>query len=225
MDRYNSFNWVAGRARFAVLFILLLFLVIALFAAGVYPGIEYNILQNEFSYIQQSMSPVLFIALMITLPAAGFPISVFLVMSGIKFGIPFAVLLWLLVLPVHAMLGYYLSGKLRKTIKRISEKRGYHVPSVPEHSTAIFSFLFYAIPGLPYALKNYLLPLAGVPFSYCVFMNSIVQAPQGIPFIILGNSVIELDPRMFFIALIMFTMLYIGLRWLKKKYWNTIHGS
>jgi len=208
-----------------ILIAISFFLVAALLVAGFYHGIHYETVQNEISYHLKSMSPVVFIALMITLPAAGFPVSVFLVMSGIKFGIFYAALLWLIVLPLHALIGYYLSGKLRKTIKRFSEKRGYHIPKAPEKNTAMYSFLFYAVPGLPYAGKNYLLPLAGLPFSHCVLMNSIVQAPQGIPFIILGRSVIELDPTLFYLALIMFIMLFVMLLWLKRRYWNTIHGS
>jgi len=213
------------KKRCIILIVISFFLVAVLLAAGFYHDIQYESVQNEISYLLKSVSPAVFIALMITLPAAGFPVSVFLVMAGIKFGIFYAAVLWLIILPLHALIGYYLSGKLRKTIKRFSEKRGYHIPKAPEKNTAMYSFLFYAVPGLPYAGKNYLLPLAGVPFSHCVLMNSIVQAPQGIPFIVLGRSVIELDPTLFYIALIMFIMLFVLLLWLKRRYWNTIHGS
>ncbi len=212
------------KKRFVIPVAIAFFMIAALLAAGFYQGIQYESVQNEVSYLLKSVSPIVFIALMIILPGAGFPVSVFLIMSGIKFGIFYAAVLWLLVLPLHALMGYYLSGKLRKTIVRFSEKRGYHIPKAPEKNIAMYSFLFYAVPGLPYAGKNYLLPLAGVPFTHCVLMNSLVQAPQGIPFIILGRSVTELDLRLFYLALIMFIMLFVLLLWLKRRYWNTIHG-
>ncbi|WP_291320405.1 VTT domain-containing protein [Desulfonatronospira sp.] len=211
------------KKRSIIIIAISLFLVAGLFAAGVYSGLPFESLRNEVSYILKSISPFLFIVLMITLPAAGFPVSVFLIMAGIKFGIFYAVFLWILILPLHATIGYFLSSKLRQPVKRLIEKRKYHVPKIPEHSIAMYSFLFYAIPGIPYSAKNYILPLAGVPFSYCVLMNSIVQAPQGIPFIVLGRSATEMDANLLYISLIMFAVLFITLRWLKRKYWDAVH--
>jgi hypothetical protein len=64
----------------------------------------------------------------------------------------------------------------------------------------MYSFLFLAIPGIPYAGKNYMMPPAGVPFRYCVLMNCIVQGPLGIPFIVLGKSAAKMDLTLFYVA-------------------------
>ncbi|EFI32928.1 hypothetical protein Dthio_PD0242 [Desulfonatronospira thiodismutans ASO3-1] len=208
------------KKRGIIIITICIFLAAGLLVSGVYYGIQLESLHHEVSSFLKSISPFLFIVLMITLPAAGFPISVFLIMAGIKFGIFYATIVWILILPLHAMIGYFLSSRLRQTIKRLIEKRNYHVPKIPENSTAMYSFLFYAIPGIPYSGKNYILPLAGVPFSYCVLMNSIVQAPQGIPFIVLGRSATAMDPTLLYIALAMFMVIFVLLRWVKRKYWD-----
>jgi hypothetical protein len=62
------------------------------------------------------------------------------------------------------------------------------------------------------------MPLAGVPFRYCVLMNCIVQGALGIPFIVLGKSAAEMDLTLFYVALFFFMVGYIVLGWLKKKY-------
>ena len=149
----------------------------------------------------------------------GFPISVFLIIAGIKFGILYAVLLWLFILPIHALSGYAAASYLRPSLKRLlNNTLGYKVPAIPAQHEAIYSFLFLAIPGIPYAAKNYLLPLAGVSVRYCVVMNCLVQSLLGLPFIILGKSGAEMDPTLLYIAIAVFTLLFLAIRWLKKRY-------
>jgi hypothetical protein len=74
------------------------------------------------------------------------------------------------------------------------------------------------LPGIPYGGKNFLLPLAGLEFRYCVVMNCTVQSILGLPFIILGKSGAEKDPLLFSIALLTLVVLAVALRWLKRRY-------
>jgi uncharacterized membrane protein YdjX (TVP38/TMEM64 family) len=171
------------------------------------------------TFINSDLSPLLFIMLMVFLPMFGFPISVFLIVAGIKFGIFHAVLLWLFILLLHALTGYAAAKHLRPLLKKmLNNTLGYKIPAVPAEHEAMFSFLFLAIPGIPYAAKNYLLPLAGVSVRYCVVMNCLVQSLLGLPFIILGKSGAELNPTLFAIAIFLLTILFLLLTWLKKKY-------
>lgn len=199
------------------LFLVLVVLFFLIFAAGLILSIKYDLLQKTIELIHQDIPHALFIILMVILPVLGFPISIFLVLGGIKFGIIHGILLWLLILPVHALIGFLLASWIRKPLQKISKRMGYPVPPLPEKGTAMFSFLFLAIPGIPYAGKNYILPLAGAPFNYCVIMNIIVQFPQGIPFVILGESFIKMDPFLLYVAIALILMLYFILRWLKNK--------
>ncbi len=209
-----------------ILFFAAVVVIAAVVAGGIYLAIKYEYFQKAVSLVDESMSSPLFITLMVVLPVVGFPISVFLIFGGIKFGILWAILLWLVVLPIHATIGYYVARWARGPLERfLSDKMGYHIPDIPENNTAMFSFLFLAVPGIPYAGKNYLLALAGVPFRYCVLMNCIVQTALGIPFIVLGKSAAEMDMTLFYIALVIFVMGYFLLRWLKKRYGDKIAES
>lgn len=197
-----------------------------LVAVGIYLAVKFEYFQKAVSLVDKSMSAPLFITLMVVLPVVGFPISVFLIVGGIKFGILWAILLWLAVLPIHATIGYYVARWARDPLERfLSDKMGYHIPEIPENNTPMFSFLFLAIPGVPYAGKNYLLALAGVPFRYCVLMNCIVQSALGMPFIVLGKSAADMDMTLFYIALVIFVAGYFLLRWLKKRYGDKVAES
>lgn len=190
-----------------------------LLAAGLYLQNEFGLLQRLIDAVNTELSSPLFIGLMILLPILGFPISILLTLNGIKFGITSAIVLWLVVLPIHTFIGYAASRYFRPMlIKLLNTTLNWSIPAVPKHHEAMFSFLFLAIPGIPYAGKNYLLPLAGVSLRYCVLMNCIVQGALGLPFIILGKSGASMDPTLFSIALVVFILFYLLLRWLKKKY-------
>jgi uncharacterized membrane protein YdjX (TVP38/TMEM64 family) len=91
------------------------------------------------------------------------------------------------------------------------------IPNIPPEHVAKFSFLFLAFPGLPYAAKNYILPLAGVPFRYSVIMNTVVQGLIGLPFIILGKSAAKIDLTAFNITLAVMVAIYILRWWLRDK--------
>lgn len=194
-------------------------LLAILLATGFYLENEFGVLQKLINAINTELSAPLFIGLMIVLPILGFPISILLAVNGIKFGITFAIVLWLIVLPIHTFIGYAASRYFRPVlIKLLNTRLNWSIPAVPQHHEAMFSFVFLAIPGIPYAGKNYLLPLAGVSLRYCVIMNCIVQGALGLPFILLGKSGASMDSTLFSIALVVFILFYLLLRWLKKKY-------
>jgi uncharacterized membrane protein YdjX (TVP38/TMEM64 family) len=220
---HRSSDIQVNKKRNRILFFGVVILIAVKIAIGISLAVQYEYFKMAISFIDQHMPPILFVALMVILPVVGFPISIFLIMGGIKFGILFGMLLWLLILPIHTIIAYYLARWLRKPLERfLSRKMDYHVPEIPEKGVGMFSFLFLAIPGIPYATKNYILPLAGVPFRFSVLMNCIVQSAQGIPFIVLGRSAAEMDLTLLYIALFIFIIGYIILRWLKKKYGDKI---
>ena len=70
----------------------------------------------------------------------------------------------------------------------------------------------------PYAVKLYMLPLTGVKFRYCFWLNWAVQGILCIPFVLLGKSAMDLNAEMFGATLLLFVLFYFFLRWAKKQY-------
>lgn len=201
-------------------------LVLGLIGWGIYWAIQNGYFEQAVSMIDKNTPPALFIALMVVLPLIGIPISIFLIMAGIKFGILYAVLLWAVVLLSHTLISYYLARALRRPLMRLlTEKMGYDVPEVPEQHEALYSFVFLAVPGIPYAVKNYLLPLAGIPFRYCVLMNTIVQLVLGLPFIVLGKSATDMDLRLLLFAAGFFLVGFFAVWWVEKRYGDKLSGA
>ncbi len=206
------------KRRKEILSVALVALLATTAAALMYAVARLEIYEKLITYISESMPPLLFIAAMLVLPVFGFTISVFLVLGGMKFGVLQFILIWVLILPLHVLAAYFIARWVRTPLTEfLCHRMGWRVPNIPRDHVAKFSFLFLAFPGLPYAAKNYILPLAGVPFRYSVIMNTVVQGLIGVPFIILGKSAADINLTAFNITLAVMVAIYILRWWLRDK--------
>jgi hypothetical protein len=81
------------------------------------------------SRVNQQTGPFLFVTLMTVLPLFGFPINIFLILSGLKLGLGPALLSWVLILALHAVSGFYIAGLLREFLQKLLTRRlGYAIP-------------------------------------------------------------------------------------------------
>lgn len=134
--------------------------------------------------------PGLFLLMFALLPLVGFPISVFLILTGVKFGAWLGVLIMLAGMPVHLLVAYLVANSFMRTrVEALLAKMAYRLPQIPEKRILWFSVVFMAVPGLPYTVKNYVLPLAGAPFWYFFLSGYLVQGAMGVPFVVAGDAV------------------------------------
>jgi uncharacterized membrane protein YdjX (TVP38/TMEM64 family) len=209
------------KRRKEILSIALVALLAAAAAAAMYAVARLEIYEKLITYISESMPPLFFIGAMLVLPVFGFTISAFLVLGGVIFGVTQFILIWILILPLHVLAAYFIARWVRIPLTEfLCHRLGVRIPNIPPEHVAKFSFLFLAFPGLPYAAKNYILPLAGVPFRYSVIMNTVVQGLIGLPFIILGKSAAKIDLTAFNITLAVMVAIYILRWWLRDKLGN-----
>jgi uncharacterized membrane protein YdjX (TVP38/TMEM64 family) len=169
--------------------------------------------------ISENTPAEVFIPLMVVLPLAGMPLTVFLLVLGIKFGVGPGLLLLEIILPVHILIAYFLAIGVRAPIEKyLIRRKNFQIPEVPAHKALIFSFLVVTFPVFPYVVKLYLLPLAGVRFRYCFWVNWVVQGTMCIPFVLLGRSAAEMNLTMLTATLIAIVVMVFSLRWAGKKY-------
>ena len=193
--------------------------IVALAAAAVYILIACDLFHQVTALVNENTPPELFVGMMVLLPLAGVPLSLFLLFLGAKFGAVMGLLLLEAILPIHMLASYVLAHAVRKPlVYYLVNRRNYQIPVVPERKALMFSFFFLAFPAFPYAVKLYLLPLAGVKFRYCFWLNWAVEGILCIPFVLLGKAAMDLNAEMFGITLVIFIILYIFLRWAKKQY-------
>jgi uncharacterized membrane protein YdjX (TVP38/TMEM64 family) len=192
---------------------------LALIAVAVWALLEFGLLQQVLSVINEKTPPELFVLLMAFLPLAGVPISLFLFFLGVKFGLVKGLLLLAVLMPFHLLAAYGLVITVRRPlVNYLVHRKNYQIPIVPEDKAFIFSFLFLTFPVFPYVVKIYMLPLAGVDFRYCFWLNWGVQGTMCIPFVLLGRSAADLNLWLFGVTITAFVLLYLFLRWAKKQY-------
>jgi len=199
--------------------IIISLLLIVLIATGLYVFIEYDLFNRVTALINENTPAELFIVMFVILPLLGVPMTFFLLLIGPKFGVVYGLLLLETVLPIQMLITYFLAVTIRKPIiNYLENKKNYKIPEVPEDKAFMFSFFFLVFPGLPYAPKLYMLPLAGVGFRYCFWLNWAIQGTLCIPFFLLGKSAADLSLWMLSLTIVLFILLFLFLRWAKKRY-------
>ena len=99
------------------------------------------------------------------LPMLGFPISILLVLLGVRFGFTQGMVICALGLAAHHITGYFaVHGALRNRIHEKLKAHGYELPRLGGKNPAWLTLLFAAIHGPPYTLKVYLPALTEIPF-------------------------------------------------------------
>lgn len=162
---------------------------------------------------------LLFIGLMAVLPVFGVTIIIFLIFIGIKFGTMVGILISGLLMFFHMLVAYLISHSfLRPRIDRFIGEHRWSRPHMPAGRKELYAFLFIAIPGLPYAVKNYLLALSGLPFLHYLAICWTVQMVMGIPFIVLGEAAKLGHGGTLAIAVVMLVSGFLVVRWLRREF-------
>ncbi|MFW6333769.1 MAG: VTT domain-containing protein [Desulfosalsimonas sp.] len=154
---------------------------------------------------------------MIFLPPLGFPISFFLVLAGVRFGVWDGMLLTFFILPVHMTICYTVTRCFfRGPLRRFLEGRGYEIPLFQTRRPGLAMLGFLLMPGPPYALKTYLLAMTDMPYLRFLLFNWITESFMTLPIVAMTGAAAEKNWFLFAVALLIFA-LSLFLRWQKKR--------
>lgn len=190
----------------------------ALGVVAVYLVFRFDLLSRSIQYLNEDMPTWLFLVLITMLPIFGAPFSPFLILAGIKFGAVGGLALLMVLMPFQIVVTYGIATLLHRQLRRVLERFGYRAPQIPEERAALFSFIWLALPGAPYAVKNFGLPLAGVPFRYGLWMNWALQGLYGAGFVVLGRSAADMNLWIFLLALALLGGAFGLVKWIRKRY-------
>jgi uncharacterized membrane protein YdjX (TVP38/TMEM64 family) len=111
-------------------------------------------------------APALPIALLIgILPIFGVSVGLAYVAAGARFGAGLGLLIVACATALHLVASYWIARSyLKDALHALLQRRDYCVRPVPEQGKVSLALFIALVPGLPYAVRNYLLPLAEVPF-------------------------------------------------------------
>ena len=176
-----------------------------------------NVIHDLTVLLSKPSAPSIFIAAMILLPPFGFPLSFFLALAGIRFGIINGMILTFFVLPVHMTICYVLTRTfLRGPLTRFLKRKGYHPPLLKTRRPGLAMFGFLLMPGPPYALKTYLLAMTRLPYHRFLLFNWFTESLITLPIVAMTGAAAEKNWILFGVALFIF-VLSLGLRWYEKK--------
>jgi len=166
-----------------------------------------------------SLPPSTVIAAFFVLPLIGFPVSVLLVLIGLRFGIVWGMMIVTVGMFFHLLVVYGIARSgMREKMRRRIASFGHEIPPIKESHRLWFTTLFASIHGPPYAAKLYLLALTDLPFRY----HCGIALPVYIGFSLLpvsaGKAVMNLNPIMVSAIIIAsIGLLFFG-RWLTRRY-------
>lgn len=196
----------------------------ALLALLVLGGAIYMWLGDEIAAflnyaVSEGTQPGLFLLMFAVLPLLGFPITVFLVLIGAKFGAWAGVLIMAVGMPLHLLAAFgFANSFLRPLIRRYMEKANHPLPEIPRNRAGWFSVVFMAVPGLSYILKNYILAFSGVPFRWYFLSGYLVQGAMGVPFVIAGDAVAAESLLLLAAVLIVMLVAYVVVYKIRKRH-------
>jgi len=159
------------------------------------------------------------IVLFLLLPLLGFPISIFLVVMGIRFGLAAGMAISAVIVFLHNLAAYHLiHGFFRNPVRRFVERAGYAIPSIPKAHRVWFTALFAAVHGPPYWVKLYLLALTDVPFRIYFWIGAPVYAAFCVVPIAAGSAVADFNATWIFALVAALIVLPLGAFWLRRRF-------
>ena len=195
--------------------LVLLMLLVVIFFILQHP----DPIQNMHDYLQFHVSPHVFLLLMMVLPIVGAPLSVFLLLVGMKFGIAGGIFFTAVLMAIHMVCTYYIIHSfLRGWIINLLTVLNLPFPAQRLNPSRWQLFLFTLVPGLPYTVKNNLLALSGIPFRTYLLINWTSQFFLSIPRVLAGTAIIELDPLIIAVAIFLLFIVFVLQRYAKQKY-------
>lgn len=166
----------------------------------------------------KGLNAVVFVALFIFLPMLGFPVSVFLVLLGIRFGFPVGMAITAAVMMVHHGIAYRIGhGGFRERFRGWLDRKGYQFPETGSGEKAGYTAMFAALHGPPYAVKLYLLALADIPFRIYFWVGAPVYIGFSVIPVATGSSIMNFDPRWIYFLVFGLTAATVLMVWLKKR--------
>ena len=164
---------------------LAILLIIAAFVIIILVYYQGDVILRLHDYLHNNVNPVAFILLMLILPVVGVPLSLFLLLVGIKFGILWGVFLTGMLMCFHMIITYYIVHSfLRSWIIKLLKRTKLSSLTTKRTLNTWHLLIFMLIPGLPYAAKNCLLALSDIEFKRYLLINWITQFPMSVPLVL-----------------------------------------
>ena len=169
---------------------LALVLVLIVIAAGV-AWVMYSLPAGTWNAWVSSLSPVTLLVALTVLPIFGFPISVLHIAAGARFGLLLGTAAVAGSTLIHLLATFALARLMDEPLRRLLALFGWHLPQVPTRMAWSFGFWVALLPGVSYALKNAVPPLASISLRTFVFTALPTHVATALIGLGIGQATIE----------------------------------
>jgi uncharacterized membrane protein YdjX (TVP38/TMEM64 family) len=207
-----------------------LFNIIKKYRAQISAALLVLIIGSGFMFFQEDMEsllsliksdrthPAILILSLLILPVMFFPFSALLILIGVRFDAFSGILIMFMLIPMHLVFSFFMVRLIfHAHMERFAKKKNYRIFNIPRNRYLEFGIVFMAVPGLPYTVKNYLLPISGIPFREYFLIGWLVQGVMGIPFVVLGDAASKWNIYLFLIFILLFLIVYFITRQIRKR--------
>ena len=165
-----------------------------------------------------SFGPLPFFLALAILPSFWAPASPFLLLAGVLYDLPVAIVGCGLALMANQAISWLFAGKLfRPAFERIVHRFGYSVPEITPQSMISVAVLLRITPGVPFPLQNYLLGLARMPFGWYIAISAPITLIMSSSIIIFGDAIMKGNTAIVLLAISLFIIISLGVRQLRSK--------
>lgn len=195
-------------------------LLLLLLAAGTLAWFYRDQLDRESLVALGKRLPIpVFVAAFLLTPVIGVPISILLLLAGVRLGFAWGMALAAAGMFFHAAFAYFVThGWFRDRLRARLERAGYGIPPIDPKKQAWFTALFAAFHGPPYVIKLYLLALTDVSFRIYFWVGTPVYILFAFLPVGAGSAVTDLDAGLISLVVgLMVAFTFLGY-FLKKRY-------
>ena len=169
-------------------------------------GVDVRSRANDGMDLVERAGPSIFFLAMAFVPAAGFPMSIFLVTAGPAFGEslgrPVVFTLSLGSVLANLTFSYWLArSAFKPLLLSLFGRLGYRMPQAEAGDAADLVLICRLTPGIPFCVQNYLCGLANIPFGIFFLVSFITAIPLAAAFLLFGDALLQGHGRIAFIAL------------------------
>lgn len=150
-----------------------------------------QLMQDLQAWLNEAPSLVLWLALAL-LPLAGVPVAPLWIMAGVRWGPGWGMVGGVSAFLATVSLSHLLARRLMEPVLRCLLRKWWdRFPTLRESKGWMLILVCRMTPGLPFAVQNYLLPLAGVALPRNLLLTVLITTLQLAAFIFLGGALFE----------------------------------
>ncbi len=167
----------------------------------------------------EGLPAITFTAAFLILPLLGFPLGIFLVLAGVRFGFAGGMAISSVAIIFHHVAAFRIAhGWFRDPVRHWLDRAGYAIPPIRQKHRTGFTALTAIVRGPPFFAKLYLLALTDIPFRIYFLVGVPIYILFSLVPVGAGAALMNFDPTWISVLIGIATLLLLAGLWLRRRY-------